>query len=72
MGGGEIARYLSRHQAKDIKQVALISSVVPFLLKTDNHPEGVDGSVFQGMIEGILDERPKFFNHFFKDFYGVG
>lgn len=33
MGGGEIARYLSRHQAKDIKQVALISSVVPFLLK---------------------------------------
>ena len=71
MGGGEIARYLSRYQAKDIKQVALISSVVPFLLKTDDHPEGVDGSVFQGMIEGILDERPKFFNDFFKDFYGV-
>lgn len=71
MGGGEVARYLSRYQAKDIKQVALISSVVPFLLKTDDHPEGVDGSVFQGMIEGILDERPKFFNEFFKDFYGV-
>lgn len=71
MGGGEVARYLSRYQAKDIKKVALISSVVPFLLKTDDHPEGVDGSVFQGMIEGILDERPKFFNEFFKDFYGV-
>ncbi|MBJ9984002.1 alpha/beta hydrolase [Acinetobacter sp. S40] len=72
MGGGEIARYLSRYQAQDIKKVALISSVVPFLLKTDDHPEGVDGSIFQGMIEGLLDERPKFYSNFFKDFYGVG
>ncbi|WP_130804009.1 alpha/beta fold hydrolase [Acinetobacter ihumii] len=72
MGGGEIARYLSRYQAQDIKKVALISSVVPFLLKTEDHPDGVDGSVFQEMIDGLLSERPKFFSDFFKDFYGVG
>ncbi|WP_151981074.1 alpha/beta fold hydrolase [Acinetobacter guerrae] len=72
MGGGEIARYLSRYQAQDIKKVALISSVVPFLLKTEDHPDGVDGSVFQGMIDGLLAERPKFYHDFFKDFYGVG
>lgn len=72
MGGGEVARYLSRHQGKNIKKAVLISSVVPYLVKTENHPEGVDGSVFEGMIQGILEDRNKFFAGFFKDFYGVG
>ena len=72
MGGGEVARYLSRHQGKNIKKAVLISSVVPYLVKTENHPEGVDGSVFEGMIQDILEDRNKFFAGFFKDFYGVG
>ncbi|MBF7683314.1 alpha/beta hydrolase [Acinetobacter sp. B5B] len=72
MGGGEVARYLSRHHSQYIKKVALISSVVPFLAKTDDHVDGVDGSVFEGMIDGILDDRYHFFTEFFKDFYGVG
>ena len=29
MGGGEVARYLSRHKGAGVKQAALISSVVP-------------------------------------------
>lgn len=72
MGGGEVARYLGRYQAHNIRRVALISSVVPFLLKTDDHPDGVDISVFQDMIDGLMEERPKFYHKFFKDFYGVG
>lgn len=72
MGGGEVARYMSRHQGHHVKKIALIASVVPFLLKTDDHPQGVDQSVFDDMINGLLDERPKFYHKFFKDFYGVG
>ena len=30
MGGGEIARYLSRHGGRGVSRVALISSVVPY------------------------------------------
>ena len=41
MGGGEVARYMSRHGGKGVTQAALISSVVPYLLKTDDNPDGV-------------------------------
>jgi non-heme chloroperoxidase len=41
MGGGEVARYLSRHGAKRIAKAVLISSVVPYLLKDDSNPDGV-------------------------------
>lgn len=72
MGGGEVARYMSRHAGRHVKQCGLISSVVPYMLKTDDNPNGVDQSVFDGMGEAILSDRPKFFADFFKDFYGVG
>jgi len=32
MGGGEVARYQSRHGGKGLVQAALVSSVVPFML----------------------------------------
>ncbi len=72
MGGGEVARYMSRHAGRHVKQCGLISSVVPYMLKTDDNPNGVDQAVFDGMTEAMLADRPKFFGGFFKDFYGVG
>lgn len=72
MGGGEVARYMSRHAGRNVKQCGLISSVVPYMLKTDDNPNGVDQSVFDQMTQSLLDDRPKFFANFFKDFYGVG
>ncbi|MEP6903969.1 MAG: alpha/beta hydrolase [Actinomycetota bacterium] len=72
MGGGEVARYLSRHDGKNVSQAALISSVVPYMLKTDDNPEGTDQTVFDQMTEAMKKDRPKFFSGFFKDFYGVG
>jgi pimeloyl-ACP methyl ester carboxylesterase len=39
MGGGEVIRYFSRHQGKGIAKAALISSIIPFLLKTEDNPE---------------------------------
>ncbi len=70
MGGGEIARYLSRHG--DVRKVALISSVVPFMLKTADHPDGADESVFEGIKAGLKKDRAGFLKGFLKDFYGVG
>lgn len=72
MGGGEVARYMSRHGGKNIKQAVLISSVLPYLLKRDDNPHGVEKSVFDSMAQGILDDRAKFWTSFFKDFYGEG
>ena len=72
MGGGEIARYLSRHGGKGVSRVALVSSVVPYMLKTGDNPNGVPQEAFDEMTSGMLDDRAKFFTGFFKDFFGVG
>ncbi len=70
MGGGEIARYLTRHGTGRITNVTLIGSVVPFLLKTDDHPQGVDGEVFDGMQAQIRKDRLAFLQGFAPGFYG--
>ena len=72
MGGGEIARYLSRHQGKGVSRVALVSSVVPFMKKTDDNPDGVPQSTLDEMTEGMKKDFRAFFTDFFKDFYGDG
>lgn len=72
MGGGEIARYMSRHGGKGVTAAALISSVVPYMLKTDDNPNGVPDATFQQMTQGMKDDFRAFFTGFFKDFYGVG
>ena len=71
MGGGEVARYMSRFQAKNVKQAILISSILPYLLKTNDNPDGVDPDVFTTMAAGIKEDRAKFWPGFFKDFFGI-
>ena len=71
MGGGEVARYMSRHGGKSVAKAVLISSVVPFMLKTDDNPAGTDQAVFDKMAQGMKDDRASFFGSFFKDFFGV-
>ena len=72
MGGGEVARYMSRHAGKSVASTALISSVVPFMLKTSDNPDGTEQAVFDTMAQGMAEDRAKFFGSFFKDFFGVG
>jgi non-heme chloroperoxidase len=72
MGGGEVARYLTKYGSQRIAKVALVSSVVPYVLKTDDNPDGVDQSVFDGMKTEIRKDRFAFLQTFVKLFYGVG
>ncbi|MEO7233091.1 MAG: alpha/beta hydrolase [Polaromonas sp.] len=72
MGGGEVARYMSRHGGKSVVKAALVASVAPFMLKTSDNPDGTEQAVFDTMARGIKEDRAKFFAGFFKDFYGVG
>ena len=71
MGGGEVARYMSRHGGKSVSQAVLVSSVVPYMLKTTDNPDGTDQAVFEKMGEGMKEDRAKFFAGFFKDFFGI-
>ena len=71
MGGGEVARYMSRYGGDGrVTKVAFVAAVPPYLLKTEDNPEGVDASVFQGMLDGLNKDRADFLNEFGKKFYG--
>ncbi len=72
MGGGEVARYMSRHGGKGVVAAGLIASVVPYMLKTDDNPDGTPAEDLQQIGEGIRKDRYGFFQSFFKSFYGVG
>jgi pimeloyl-ACP methyl ester carboxylesterase len=72
MGGGEVARYMSRHRGRRVQQAVLIASVVPYMLQTDDNPDGVPQGIFDQMGEGLRQDRAKFWTDFFEDFYGVG
>jgi non-heme chloroperoxidase len=71
MGGGEVARYMSKYNGAGITQAGLVASIVPYKLKTDDNPHGTELKVLEETTAGILKDRAGFFAEFFKKFYGV-
>src|SRR4029078_6771362 len=71
MGGGEVARYIGKYGSKGVSKAIFISAVPPFLLKTPDNPEGVDGGVFEGIQKAVAADRYAFFTEFFKNFYNT-
>jgi non-heme chloroperoxidase len=69
MGGGEVARYLGKYGATRVAKAVLLGAVTPFLLKTEDNPDGVDKSVFDGIVEKLEIDRPGFLKHFWHVFY---
>ncbi len=72
MGGGEVARYMSRHGGRNVSRAVLVASVVPYMLKTEDNPDGTDQATFESMAQGIKEDRAKFWGGFMKQFYGIG
>lgn len=71
MGGGEVARYIGNYGTTKLAKAVLLGSVVPFLLETEDNPNGVDGSVFDGMKQGIASDRADFFQGFGRNFVNI-
>src|SRR5438128_3731210 len=60
MGGGEVARYFGAYGSERVSEAVFISAVPPFLLKTADNPNGVEGSLFEGIKQSIAADRPAF------------
>jgi pimeloyl-ACP methyl ester carboxylesterase len=71
MGGGEVARYIGKYGSKGVRKAVIISGVPPFLLKTADNPQGVDGAVFEGIQKAVAADRYAFFAEFFKNFFNT-
>jgi non-heme chloroperoxidase len=71
MGTGEVTRYLGTYGSARVSKAALLGAVPPFLLKTDDNPEGVDQEVFDGIKQAIKADRYAFLKGFFDNFYNT-
>ncbi len=71
MGGGEVARYIGKYGSKDVSKAVIMGGVPPYLLKTGDNAEGVDGAVFEGLKKAVSADRYAFFTEFFKNFYNT-
>jgi len=72
MGTGEICRYLSTYGSDRIAKVAFLGSLQPYLLKTDDNPDGAGPQeFFDGFSAAARQDRYAFVAEFFKDFYNL-
>lgn len=72
MGTGEVARYVSAYGSARIAKVAFLASLEPFLLKTDDNPDGAaPKEFFDGIVAAVKADRYAFYTGFFNDFYNL-
>ena len=71
MGGGEIARYFGKYGPIGASKAVIIGGIPPFLLKTGDNRDGVDGGVFESIKKAVVNDRYAFFTEFFKNFFNT-
>lgn len=69
MGTGEVTRYIGKYGTERVRKAVLIGTLGPFLVKTDDNPEGADAAVFEGIKSAIKADRPEFLLGFIHNFY---
>lgn len=57
-GCGEVVRYLSRRGSERIARIVLVSTITPFVLKTDDNPDGVDRATLENVRKLLSKDRP--------------
>ncbi|WP_141580844.1 alpha/beta fold hydrolase [Actinomadura sp. WMMA1423] len=71
MGGGELARYIGRHGTGRVRKAVLLSAITPFMLQTDDNPEGVPQQALEDIKKGILHERSQFWKDASEGFFSA-
>lgn len=72
MGGGEVARYIADHGEDRIHSVVFAAAVPPYLMKSDDNPEGpLTKAKAKEMEDGLKADRSTFFDGFTKDFFSA-
>ncbi|MFC6840673.1 alpha/beta fold hydrolase [Xanthomonas theicola] len=72
MGGGEVARYVARHGSARLAGVVFASAVPPYMLMTEDNPEGpLSKDKAQEMEQGLKASRDTFFDQFTRQFFSA-
>ena len=70
-GGGEVARYISRHGTKCVAKAVLLAAVPPIMLKSATNPEGLPMEVFDNLRKALTADRSQFYKDLAIQFYGA-
>jgi non-heme chloroperoxidase len=71
MGTGEVTRYLGTYGSARVSRAVLLGAIPPFVLLTDDNPEGVDAKVFADIETAVVKDRYAYFEDFLNNFYNV-
>jgi non-heme chloroperoxidase len=71
MGTGEVGRYLGKYGSENVRRVAFLAPIEPFLLQTDDNPTGLPQAAFDDIIASATADRYAYFSTFYNDFYNV-
>ncbi|WP_137294441.1 alpha/beta fold hydrolase [Nocardioides dongxiaopingii] len=72
MGGGEVARFASRYGTDRLHSVVFAAAVPPYLLKSDDNPDGpLPAEAAAGMRSQLEEDRDGFLDGFVTDFFSV-
>ena len=69
MGGGEVVRYFSRHNGRNVVKAGLVGAAAHYLLKTENNPIGIDGAIFEGIKQGVQGDRKTYLGNLLRDVF---
>jgi non-heme chloroperoxidase len=73
MGGGEVARYVTRHGQEWLHSVVFAAAVPPYLAQTEDNPDGpLPQAVAEQLLKGLTEDRDGFFDQFTTQFFSAG
>jgi non-heme chloroperoxidase len=71
MGTGDVTHYLGRYGSDRVSKAVLISPIPPYLLMTDDNPEGLPQSMFDGFVMAAKADRLAWLKQFLENFYNM-
>jgi non-heme chloroperoxidase len=72
MGGGEVARYISRHGESRLHSVVFAAAVPPYLMKTIDNPDGpLTPETARQKKAALAQDRAAYFDHFTRSFFSA-
>jgi non-heme chloroperoxidase len=72
MGGGEVARYISRHGESRLHSVVFAAAVPPYLMKTADNPDGpLTPDAAQQKKQAFEHDRSAYFEQFTQAFFSA-
>jgi pimeloyl-ACP methyl ester carboxylesterase len=71
MGTGEVGRYLGTYGPDRVAGAVFLAPLEPFLLRTGDNPDGLDGTVIADTVSAAAGDRYAYFTDLWADFYNT-